>query len=171
MGSSVLGLHQLVSARVSALLQLALATPVVLWCGWPFFERGWASLKTRNLNMFTLIALGTGAAYTYSVAKTMAFLIPFLSKSSSSFSSAHSPQHDVYFEAAAVITTLVLVGQVLELRAREKTSGAIRALLSLAPKTARLVRPDGTDEDVPLDRLKPGDHVRVRPGERVPVDG
>jgi Cu+-exporting ATPase len=160
-----------VSPIASLLAQLLLATPVVLWCGKPFFERGWASVKTRNLNMFTLIALGTGAAYVYSLTKTLAFLIPFLSKSSSSVSPSHSPTHDVYFEAAAVITTLVLLGQVLELRAREKTGGAIRALLGLAPKTARLVNADGADEDVPIERLKSGDRVRVRPGERVPVDG
>jgi Cu+-exporting ATPase len=153
--------------RLNLLLQLLLSTPVVLWCGKPFFERGWASLKTRNLNMFTLIALGTGAAYLYSVARTLPALLPFLSKSSY----LHSPTHDVYFEAAAVITTLVLLGQVLELLARNRTGGAIRALLGLAPKTARLVSAGGTDEDVPIERLKPGDRVRVRPGERVPVDG
>jgi Cu+-exporting ATPase len=156
-----------VPPRLNLLLQLLLSTPVVLWCGKPFFERGWASLKTRNLNMFTLIALGTGAAYAYSVAKTIGFLIPFPSNSSS----VHSPTHDVYFEAAAVITTLVLLGQVLELLARNRTGGAIRALLGLAPKTARLVSAGGTDEDAPIERLKPGDRVRVRPGERVPVDG
>jgi Cu+-exporting ATPase len=160
-----------VSPRLGLLAQLILATPVVLWCGWPFFERGWTSVRTRNLNMFTLIALGTGAAYVYSVSRTLGFLIPVLGKSSSSVSSDHSPVHDVYFEAAAVITTLVLLGQVLELRARQKTGDAIRALLGLAPKTARLVNADGTDEDVPIERLKAGDRVRVRPGERVPVDG
>ena len=162
-----------VSPIASLLAQFLLATPAVLWCGKPFFERGWTSVKTRNLNMFTLIALGTGAAYAYSVARTLGFLIPFLSKSSSlsSSSSSHSPAHDVYFEAAAVITTLVLVGQVLELVARNRTGGAIRALLGLAPKTARLVNASGSDEDVPIERLKAGDHLRVRPGERVPVDG
>ncbi len=165
------GLSTAISPRTGLLVQLILATPVVLWCGKPFFERGWASVKTRNLNMFTLIALGTGAAYLYSAAKASDFLISFLSKSSSSISSVHPPTHDVYFEAAAVITTLVLAGQVLELRAREKTGGAIRALLGLAPKTARLVNADGADEDVPIERLKRGDRVRVRPGERVPVDG
>ena len=153
--------------RLNLLLQLLLSTPVVLWCGKPFFERGWASLKTRNLNMFTLIALGTGAAYLYSAARALPALLPFLSKSSY----LHSPTHDVYFEAAAVITTLVLLGQVLELLARNRTGGAIRALLGLAPKTARLVSAGGTDEDAPIERLKPGDRVRVRPGERVPVDG
>ena len=170
------GLSTAISPIAGLLAQLLLATPVVLWCGKPFFERGWASVKTRNLNMFTLIALGTGAAYLYSAAKAIAFLIPFPSKSffslsSSSGSSTHAPMHDVYFEAAAVITTLVLLGQVLELRARERTGGAIRALLGLAPKTARLVSAGGADEDVPIERLKSGDRVRVRPGERVPVDG
>ena len=164
------GLIGALSPQLNLLVQLLLATPVVLWCGWPFFQKGWASVRTRNLNMFTLIALGTGAAYTYSVAKTLGFLIPFLSNSSS-VSSTHSPTHDVYFEAAAVITTLVLLGQVLELRAREKTGNAIRALLGLAPKTARLIGADGSDVDVPLESVKPGDRVRVRPGERVPVDG
>ncbi|MCM3877554.1 MAG: HAD-IC family P-type ATPase, partial [Thermoanaerobaculia bacterium] len=158
-----------ISPSAGLLAQMLLATPVVLWCGKPFFERGWASVRTRNLNMFTLIALGTGAAYLYSAARTFAFFIPFLSKSST-VSSSHSPTHDVYFEAAAVITTLVLVGQVLELVARNRTGGAIRALLGLAPKTARLVGVGG-DEDVPIERLKRGDRVRVRPGERVPVDG
>jgi Cu+-exporting ATPase len=172
MGETVApSLARVVSPIVSLLAQLLLATPVVLWCGWPFFERGWTSVKTRNLNMFTLIALGTGAAYLYSAAKAIAFLFPFLSKSSSSPSSSHSPVHDVYFEAAAVITTLVLVGQVLELVARNRTGGAIRALLGLAPKTARRVNANGADEDVPIERLKAGDRVRVRPGERVPVDG
>jgi len=168
------GLVAGVSPRAGLLAQLILATPVVLWCGWPFFQRGWTSVRTRNLNMFTLIALGTGAAYLYSLARTIGFFLPFLSNSlfsSSSVSSDHSPTHDVYFEAAAVITTLVLVGQVLELVARNRTGGAIRALLGLAPKTARLVKAGGADEDVPIERLKSGDRVRVRPGERVPVDG
>ncbi len=165
------GLIGVILPQLNLIFQLLLSTPVVLWAGWPFFQRGWTSVKTRNLNMFTLIALGTGAAYTYSLAKTIGFLIPFLSKSSSSVSSAHPPTHDVYFEAAAVITTLVLLGQVLELLARNRTGSAIRALLGLAPKTARLVKADGADEDVPIERLKSGDRVRVRPGERVPVDG
>jgi Cu+-exporting ATPase len=165
------GLIGVIPPQLNLIFQLLLSTPVVLWCGKPFFERGWVSLKTRNLNMFTLIALGTGAAYLYSAAKAITFLIPFLSKSFSSPSSSHSPVHDVYFEAAAVITTLVLLGQVLELVARNRTGGAIRALLGLAAKTARLVSVSGADEDVPIERLKPGDHVRVRPGERVPVDG
>jgi len=160
-----------VSPIANLLAQLFLSTPVVLWAGWPFFERGWTSVRTRNLNMFTLIALGTGAAYTYSLAETIGFLIPFLRRSSSPVSSDHSPVHDVYFEAAAVITTLVLLGQVLELVARNRTGGAIRALLGLAPKTALLVNASGADEEVPIEHLKAGDRVRVRPGERVPVDG
>ena len=145
--------------------QLALATPVVLWGGWPFFARGWASLRSRHLNMFTLIALGTGAAYLYSVIAT---LLP------GSFpESFRGPTGEiaVYFEAAAVITTLVLLGQVLELRARHRTGAAIRALLGLAPKTARLIAPDGTEHDVALDQVRVGDRLRVRPGERVPTDG
>jgi Cu+-exporting ATPase len=164
------GLIGAVPPRLNLLLQVLLSTPVVLWAGWPFFQRGWTSVKTRNLNMFTLIALGTGAAYLYSVARALPALFSFLGKSSS-VSSVHSPTQDVYFEAAAVITTLVLLGQVLELVARNRTGGAIRALLGLAPKTARLVNADGADEDVPIERLKSGDRVRVRPGERVPVDG
>ena len=150
---------------ISNWIQLALATPVALWAGWPFFERGWASLKSRNLNMFTLIAMGVGVAWVYSVVATVA---PGL------FPAAFRGDHGavaVYFEAAAVITTLVLLGQVLELRAREQTGGAIRALLDLAPKTARLVHGDGADEDVALDAVKVGDGLRVRPGEKVPLDG
>jgi Cu+-exporting ATPase len=146
-------------------VQLVLATPVVLWAGWPFFVRGWQSLVTRNLNMFTLIAIGTGVAWTYSVVATLA---PGL------FPAAFRDHHGnvaVYFEAAAVITVLVLLGQVLELRARDATSGAIRALLDLAPKTARRIRDDGTDEEVALDQIEVGDALRVRPGEKVPVDG
>jgi Cu+-exporting ATPase len=145
-------------------LQLVLATPVVLWGGRPFFERGWASIVNRSPNMFTLIALGVGAAYLYSVAAT---LFPGLFPESFR---THG-EVGVYFDAAAMITTLVLLGQVLELRARSRTSRAIRALLGLAPKTARLVRQDGAEEDVPLDRVKPGDRLRVRPGEKIPVDG
>ena len=164
------GLIGAVPPRLNLLLQVLLSTPVVLWAGWPFFQRGWTSVKTRNLNMFTLIALGTGAAYLYSVARALPALFSFLRKSFL-VSSVHSPTQDVYFEAAAVITTLVLLGQVLELVARNRTGGAIRALLGLAPKTARLVNADGADEDVPIERLKSGDRVRVRPGERVPVDG
>jgi Cu+-exporting ATPase len=146
-------------------LQLALATPVVLWCGWPFFVRGWQSLVNRSLNMFTLIALGTGIAYTYSL---LALLLPGIFPASFRGMQGTVP---VYFEAAAVITTLVLLGQVLELRARSQTSSAIRALLDLAPKTARRLHDDGTEEDVPLEQVMPGDRLRVRPGEKVPVDG
>ncbi len=152
------------SARALAWIQLALASPVVLWGGWPFFARGWASLRTR-LNMFTLIALGTGAAYVYS---TVATLLPGIFPPS-----FRGPDGEValYFEAAAVIVTLVLLGQVLELRARQRTGAAIRALLGLAPKTARRLRDDGSEEDVPLDEVQIGDRLRIRPGEKVPVDG
>jgi Cu+-exporting ATPase len=146
-------------------VQLLLATPVVLWAGWPFFVRGWQSLQTGHLNMFTLIAIGTGVAWTYSIVATLA---PGL------FPSAFRDHHGnvaVYFEAAAVITVLVLLGQVLELRARDATSGAIRALLDLAPKTARRIGADGTEAEVPLDEVEVGDVLRVRPGEKVPVDG
>ncbi len=146
-------------------VQLALATPVVLWGGKPFFERGWASVVHRSLNMFTLIALGTGVAYLYSL---VAALIPGI------FPAAFRGEGGevaVYFEAAAVITTLVLLGQVLELKARSRTNRAIRALLGLAPKTARIVREDGGEEDIPLDQVHPGDRLRVRPGEKVPTDG
>ena len=154
-----------VQGRGALWIQLALATPVVLWGGYPFFERGWHSLVTRNLNMFTLIALGTGAAYGYSLAATLApGLFP------ASFR-GHGGMLAVYFEPAAVIVTLVLLGQVLELRARARTSSAIRALLDLAPRTARVLRPDGTEEEVALDRIVVGDRLRVRPGEKVPVDG
>jgi Cu+-exporting ATPase len=146
-------------------LQFALATPVVLWGGWPFFQRGWASLVNRRLNMFTLIAMGTGAAYFYS---TVAALLPGILPDS-----VRRPDGtaDVYFEVSAVIVTLVLLGQVLELRARRQTSSAMRALLDLAPKTARRVRPDGADEEIPLEHVSKGDRLRVRPGDRVPVDG
>lgn len=157
-------LHHLVPMRVSTWVQLVLATPVVLWAGWPFFERGWASLKSRNLNMFTLIAMGTGVAWVYSMVAALApgvFPLAF-----------RGPDGGVaiYFEAAAVITLLVLLGQVLELRARERTSGAIKALLNLAPKTARRIRSDGTDEEIGMDLVSVGDRLRVRPGEKVPVD-
>jgi Cu+-exporting ATPase len=146
-------------------VQLIVATPVVLWCGWPFFERAWASLKFRSPNMFTLIAVGTGSAYLYSLVATVApWIFP------EGFRTA-SGGVEPYFDTAAVITVLVLLGQVLELRARGQTSGAIRRLLGLAPKTARIVRPDGREEDVPLDRIQVGDLLRVRPGEKVPVDG
>ncbi len=158
-------LHMLLADRVSNWIQFALATPVVLWAGWPFFERGWASLRTRNLNMFTLIAMGTGVAWVYSVIATFA---PGAFPPAFRAADGSVP---VYFEAAAVITVLVLLGQVLELRAREQTGGAIRALLDLAPKTARRLRPDGTDEDVPLEQVEVGDRLRVRPGDKAPVDG
>jgi Cu+-exporting ATPase len=162
MGGDSLGI---LPPRAMAWLQLALATPAVLWGGWPFFERGWESLKNRHLNMFTLIALGTGVAYLYSVvAAVMPGVFP---------ASFRGPDGDVplYFEAASVITALVLLGQVLELRARSQTSGAIRALLDLAPKQARLVREDGAERDIPVEQVVPGDRLRVRPGEKVPVDG
>jgi Cu+-exporting ATPase len=165
MGGHLTNLHMLVGARLSSWIQFALATPVVLWAGWPFFERAWQSLRSRNLNMFTLIGMGTGVAWLYSV---VAAAIPDL------FPPAfRGPEGTVavYFEAAAVITVLVLLGQVLELRAREQTSGAIRALLDLAPKTARRLKKDGADEEVAIDSIAVGDRLRVRPGEKVPVDG
>jgi Cu+-exporting ATPase len=146
-------------------IQLALATPVVLWGGWPFFVRGWQSVVNRSLNMFTLIALGVGVAYVFSVVATA---VPSLFPASFRMENG---QVGVYFEAAAVIVTLVLLGQVMELRARSQTGAAIRALLGLAPKTARRVRDDGSEEDVPLDQVRVGDRLRVRPGEKVPVDG
>jgi heavy metal translocating P-type ATPase len=157
-------LDDLISPEVSGWIQLVLATPVVLWAGWPFFQRGWTSVRTRNLNMFTLIAMGTGVAWLFSLVATVA---PGLFPDSFRMNGAV----DVYFEAAAVVTTLVLLGQVLELRAREQTSGALKALLDLSPKTARRVRADGTDEEVTLDQVQIGDRLRVRPGEKVPVDG
>jgi len=159
------GIAGAVSPRLLLALQLILATPVVVWGGAPFFERAWTSLRTRRLNMFTLIGLGTGTAYLYSLVVTL--FVFFIPPRDSLF--PHS-SHDVYFEAAAGITTLVLLGQVLELRARRKTSDAIRALMDLSPKTARLV--DGGDErDVPLADVTRGAVLRVRPGEKVPVDG
>ena len=163
-GAELLG-WELLPMRTSMWVQLALATPVVLWGGWPFFERFWASLKTRNLNMFTLIGLGVGVAYGYSV---VAALAPQIFPASLRTMGGLVP---VYFEAAAVITTLVLLGQVLELRARSATGAAIRALLGLAPKTARRVNDDGSEEDIPLDHVHVGDLLRIRPGEKVPVDG
>jgi Cu+-exporting ATPase len=153
------------SPRMLTFIQFALATPVVLWGGWPFFERGWASIVNRSPNMFTLIAIGTGAAWLYSVIAT------FLPDIFPASFRGHGGEVAVYFEAAAVITTLVLLGQVLELRARSRTSSAIKMLLGLAPKTARMVRPNGVEEDIPLDQVHPGDLLRVRPGEKVPVDG
>ena len=158
-----LGLH--LAPQVLNAIEFFLATPVVLWGGWPFFERFWSSLVNRSPNMFTLIGLGTGAAYLDSLVAT--FFPQFFP---ASFRDMHGAA-PVYFEAAAVITTLVLLGQVLELRARQRTSGAIRALLNLAPQQAHMLGTDGTEKDVPLDQVKSGDRLRVRPGERVPVDG
>ena len=146
-------------------LELLLATPVALWCGWPFFQRGWTSLVNRSTNMFTLIAMGTGVAYLFSVVAT---LFPRIFPAS--FRSM-GDRPDVYFEAAAAIVTLVLLGQVLELRARSRTSSAIRALLDLSPKMARLMSENGSERDIPLEAVKPGDRLRVRPGEKIPVDG
>jgi heavy metal translocating P-type ATPase len=157
-------LHDAIPASLATWGQLVLATPVVLWAGWPFFERGWTSVRTMKLNMFTLIAMGTGVAWLFSVVATVA---PQLFPEAFRMDGAVA----VYFEAAAVITTLVLLGQVLELRARESTSGAIRALLDLTPKTAHRIGPDGTEADVSLDQVQVGDLLRVRPGESVPVDG
>jgi Cu+-exporting ATPase len=165
MGAHVAGAHTWVDPRLPNYVQFAFATPVVLWAGWPFFVRGWQSLITRNLNMFTLIAMGTGVALVYSLAATFApgiFPQAFRDRGGAPAT---------YFEAASVITVLVLMGQVLELRAREATSGAIRALLDLAPKTARRVKDDGSEEDVSLEAVQVGDRLRVRPGEKVPVDG
>jgi Cu+-exporting ATPase len=165
MGGHLVGPHDWIDPTLSNWIQFAFSTPVVLWAGWPFFVRGWQSLLTRNLNMFTLIGMGTGVAYVYSVVATLAptaFPEDFRT---------HGGAVAVYFEAAAVITVLVLLGQVLELRARAATSGAIRALLDLAPKTARRVKDDGSDEDVSLDVIQVGDRLRVRPGDKVPVDG
>jgi len=166
MGSHLFpALHHLVPMRISVWVQLVLATPVVLWVGAPFFARGWASLRSRNLNMFTLIAMGTGVAWAYSVIATFApGLFP------SAFHAADGTVA-VYFEAAAVITVLVLLGQMLELRARERTSGAIKALLGLAPRTARRILPDGSEDEVAIEAIVVGDRLRVRPGEKVPVDG
>jgi Cu+-exporting ATPase len=165
MGGHLVGGHGFLDQTLSNWIQFAFATPVVLWAGWPFFVRGWQSLVTRNLNMFTLIAMGTGVAYVYSVIGTVApGIFPATFR-------GHGGAVAVYFEAAAVITVLVLLGQVLELRAREATSGAIKALLQLAPKTARRIGDDGADHEVEIDALAVGDHLRVRPGEKVPVDG
>jgi Cu+-exporting ATPase len=165
MGGHITGLTMMLGRQNSNWLQLLLATPVVLWGGWTFFVRGWQSIVNRRLNMFTLIAMGTGIAWAYSIIAT---LLPGI------FPPAFR-EHDgsvaVYFEAAAVITVLVLLGQVLELRARERTSGAIKALLALAPKTARRVSSNGYEEDVAIEHIQPGDLLRVRPGEKVPVDG
>ena len=165
MGPHLLGLDLPIPHGWYGWLQLAFATPVVLWAGWPFMERGWASVRTWNLNMFTLIALGTLVAWAFS---TVAVIAPGLIPAD--FRGEHG-EPPLYFEAAAVIVTLVLVGQVLELRARERTSGAIRALLDLAPKHALRVRDDGTDEEIPVEHIAVGDRLRVRPGEKIPVDG
>ncbi|MFC3695384.1 heavy metal translocating P-type ATPase [Chenggangzhangella methanolivorans] len=164
-GHLIPALHHLIPPAWSTWIQFALATPVALWAGWPFFQRGWASIVTRNLNMFTLIAIGVGVAYAYSV---VAVLAPGLFPET-----FRGPDGTVavYFEAASVITVLVLLGQVLELRARDQTAGAIRALMGLAPKTARRLKADGSDEEVSIDDLKVGDLFRVRPGEKVAVDG
>jgi Cu+-exporting ATPase len=166
MGSHLFhGIDALVPDRLGAWLQLVLATPVVLWAGWPFFVRGWVSVRTMKLNMFTLIAMGTGVAWSYSVVATVApGLFP------DSFRN-HEGAVEVYFEAAAAITTLVLLGQVLELRARERTSGAIRALLDLTPKSAHRLDDGGQETEVELGRVEIGDRLRIRPGEQVPVDG
>jgi Cu+-exporting ATPase len=165
MGGHLVGLHRWIAPQISNWAQLVLATPVALWAGWPFFTRAWASLRNRSLNMFTLIAMGVGVAWGYSVIATAA---PQIFPPTFRRMDGSAP---VYFEAAAVITVLVLLGQVLELRAREQTSGAIKALMDLAPKTARRIRPDGSDEEVTLDLIQVGDRLRVRPGEKVPVDG
>ena len=154
-----------VSPATAAWIELGLATPVVLWCGWPFFERGWVSVRNRSLNMFTLIAMGTGTAYLYSFVATV---VPWIFPVQFRDASGALP---IYFEAAAAITALVLLGQVLELRARRRTGGAIRALLQLAPKTARLVQANGEEKDVALETVQRGDRLRVRPGEKIPVDG
>jgi Cu+-exporting ATPase len=165
MGGHLVGGHGWVDQSLSNWIELAFATPVVLWAGWPFFVRGWQSVVTRNLNMFTLIAMGTGVAYVYSLVGTTApGIFPATFR-------GHDGAVAVYFEAAAVITVLVLLGQVLELRAREATSGAIKALLRLAPNTARRIDDNGADHEVAIDSLEVGDALRVRPGEKVPVDG
>ncbi len=165
MGGHLFSLGHKIDPQTLNWVQFALATPVVLWCGWPFFERGWQSLKTRHLNMFTLIAMGTGVAWVYSVIATF---FPGVFPAAFRTGEGSVP---VYFEAAAVITVLVLLGQVLELRARAQTSGAIRALLNLAPKQAGRIEADGAEREVPLDVVAAGDRLRVRPGESVPVDG
>jgi len=165
MGGHLAGPHNWIDQTLSNWIQLVFATPVVLRAGWPFFVRGWQSLLTRNLNMFTLIAMGTGVAYVYSIIGTVApQIFPDTFR-------GHEGAVAVYFEAAAVITVLVLLGQVLELRARDATSGAIKALLQLAPKTARRIDADGSEHEVEIDTLHAGDRLRVRPGEKVPVDG
>jgi P-type Cu+ transporter len=164
MGMDLLRLDELIPAQTLNWIQLVLATPAVLWAGWPFFQRGWSSVVNRSLNMFTLIAMGIGVAWLYSVVGT---ILPGVFPMSIRMGGAVP----VYFEAAAIITALALLGQVLELRAREQTSGAIRALLDLAPKTARRIRADGSDEEVLVELIAAGDRLRLRPGEKVPVDG
>src|SRR3984957_198669 len=157
--------HRLLPGAALPWIELALATPVVLWAGWPFFQRFWTSLVNRSPNMFTLIGMGTRGAYAYSVIAT---LFPQIFPPSLRTMDGYP---DVYFEAAAAITALVLLGQVMELRARIRTSAPIHARLALSPKTARLVAADGSEKDIPLEQVKPGDRLRVRPGEKVPVDG
>jgi P-type Cu+ transporter len=165
MGGHVVDLHHLISAKQSVWVQFVFATPVVLWAGWPFFERGWRSVVTRHLNMFTLIAIGTAAAWLYSAVATLApGIFPDTFRTNGGIVA-------VYFEAAAVIIVLVLLGQVLELRARAQTSGAIRALLNLVPKTAHRIDSDGSENEVPLSSIQIGNHVRVRPGDQIPIDG
>ncbi|HMB76185.1 MAG TPA: heavy metal-binding domain-containing protein, partial [Kiloniellaceae bacterium] len=165
MGGMVPAVHALLPAGVQPWIELVLASPVVLWAGLPFFQRAWLSLRTGHLNMFTLIGLGVGAAYLYSLAAVLApGVFP------PSFRDANGAVA-VYFEAAAVITVLVLLGQVLELKARARTGGALKSLLDLAPKTALRLGDDGAERSVPLDQVQPGDRLRVRPGEKVPVDG
>lgn len=161
----VIAMAEIHGGNVMNWIQLALSFPVVIWCGWPLFERGWSSIRTLNFNMFTLIAVGTGAAFLYSILATVA---PGLFPSELS---SHLGRVGVYFEASSVIVTLVLLGQVLELKAREQTGSAIRSLLKLAPRQARLIRPDGSESDVELSRVQVGDLLRVRPGEQIPVDG
>ena len=157
-----LGLERLASSAYANWVQLLLASPVVLWCGWPFFERFWLSIKHRSLNMFTLIGLGVGISYLYSA---------FVVAAPGLLQGLTDGAVPVYFEPAAVIVTLVLLGQVLELKARAKTAGAIRALLKLTPETARKVNSDGSEADIPLNHVHKGDRLRVRPGENIPVDG
>ncbi len=165
MGGHLTGLTMLLGQQLSNWIQLVLATPVVMWAGWPFFVRGWQSLQTRNLNMFTLIAMGTGVSWIYSIIATlMPDVFPDQLREMEGAVST-------YFEAASVITVLVLLGQVLELRARDQTSGAIKALLGLAPKLARRIEPDGTENEVAIELIAVGELLRVRPGEKVPVDG
>jgi Cu+-exporting ATPase len=165
MGGHLVDIGHLIGGQASSWIQMVLSTPVVLWAGWPFFVRGWNSLVNRSLNMFTLIAMGTGIAWLYSMIAT---LTPGLFPAEFQ---GHDGSVAVYFEAAAVITVLVLLGQVLELRAREQTSGAIKALLNLAPATARRIAEDGSETDIDLGHVQVGDRLRVRPGDKVPLDG